>query len=275
MYLSIVMLLSLIRTAVNRVTGFPNSSLYVMSLKLPFFITSADGEGYVLITVGLFVTYCNLHFSVPLNVVRPIQVAPFDQSTPNLTQVSIFVVARDPLFCRSKSNNYVPRFRSGPNFEVFITWSILIVQHGDKYWYNLWVTRYFSDTLKYRFRFEFVDRKSSKIETISVIFFNRCSAHDSFNLTSPDMKTTWQITLHESISPCMTSSMASQWHFEYCPLYSCLFCLFVCGHDAAVWPSITTLGPNMYPGCDWKPIILAVNGQITTQPGQKLGQIFK
>ena len=65
MYLSIVMLLSLIRTAVNRVTGFPNSSLYVMSLKLPFSLPPPNGEGYVLISVGLFVTYCNLHFSVP------------------------------------------------------------------------------------------------------------------------------------------------------------------------------------------------------------------
>ena len=52
------------------------------------------------------------------------------------------------------------------NFEIAITQEILIVQRGNRYWRNLWLTGHISKTLKFRFWFQFEYQQASKIETI-------------------------------------------------------------------------------------------------------------
>ena len=52
------------------------------------------------------------------------------------------------------------------NFEIAITRAILIVQRGNRYWRNLWLTGHISKTLKFRFCFQFEYQQASKIETI-------------------------------------------------------------------------------------------------------------
>ena len=58
------------------------------------------------------------------------------------------------------------------NFEIAITRSILIVQRGNRYWHNLWLTGHLSKALKFRFWFRFECQQASKIETVSQLYFS-------------------------------------------------------------------------------------------------------
>ena len=68
----------------------------------------------------------------------------------------------------------VTMLKSRSNFEVTITRLVYIIQHGNKYCHNMFLTGHLYDTLIFRFQFRFQDRRRLKMETVSRNFRNPC-----------------------------------------------------------------------------------------------------